>query len=808
MLSLAFKLLISRKKWFLLLVVCFALVISSVVAIYSSTKTIQTNLVSQSIQQYGGFSGVVLGVKNGRANKNQSIEFGEYKLIDAYNIQNNISLNIGWADKKYFEIGEISLISGRFPLAEKEIIVESYYLKALDSTWKINQTRKIKVGDKKLSLKLVGIVENYSSRWIIRDNKYPNFFLFNSNQITKSDKSNFLVKFIKEKSINENINILPKVFENYNDYIINDNLLYFGLRDYEKISVLSLVLAIALLISSSFCIITMVTFFNINQKNKFAILKTLGCSNNNLHLISFTQTIYIYFSGIITSIPLILLFHSLIIKNSYVISAFSKTIFLDILLGVMSWIFTLFILVTSLHFLSNKKNQKNSINENIKEINTIDNKYSNIIDGNKFFTFKQLLFQFFTYRKQNILFLFTLSFSIILILLSVTFAKESQGIWNTKVDFYLNSQQMIGLKVINGHSVVLNKGNSFTPSEVREIESLRGIRFIEKSPYMLDVHPVIDDNLLTSTLKTWVNDYKFENGQYSLKGTIVPNVKYVLVTTEELSKLTSISNKKELENIVFMHIPEIKNDEIKILQGKNIKLSRSTLNENVISTETWDFKISKISNDPYEVNFDGTSNTNNEVTIILDERTAIEKKITQGYRELKIYTHDELSNNDAAFIYNKINELTIGVPGSLFQNISNLIFERTRITNFLDFLGKLSFYISVSFSIVSFSLVIYGKYKIQKRKWGIYRTLGMSTNRLFYYLLIELFVYYCLSLLITFAVYLLYLFLNKLVFSLISYIFFYILVIFLVLLMMIASALIIREKITKDSISKLLRIED
>ena len=160
--------------------------------------------------------------------------------------------------------------------------------------------------------------------------------------------------------------------------------------------------------------------------------------------------------------------------------------------------------------------------------------------------------------------------------------------------------------------------------------------------------------------------------------------------------------------------------------------------------------------------FGVTSNINNEITIILDEQTAIDYGITQGYKQLMIYTEDNLSKEESEVIYDKIYGLTVGVPGSLFQYIPDLIFDRTRITDFLDFLGSFSFYISVTLSILSISMVIFGKYRLQKRYWGIYRSLGLSTNKLFYNLILELSVYYILAIIISCILYFLYLFLNRL----------------------------------------------
>ncbi|MGG1516362.1 FtsX-like permease family protein [Paenibacillus oryzisoli] len=809
MCNLAFKLLLSRKKWLILLIMSFALIISSIVAIYSSTETIKSNLLARSFQQFGEFSGVLLNISNENKIKKSSSNYGEYKLFDSYTIKDNIILNIGWADNNFFNIGHISLKSGKLPMATHEVAIESFYLDTFDPTWKLNQIRTIKIGTKEISLKLVGIVENYSSRWVIQNNYYPNMFLFNSDDISNNIKSNYLIAFKQNYSISKNIEFVQNLLGENEGSVINDRLLFTGLNDYEKITVLSVCLQIIILIVSSLCILTMLSFFNVNQRIKFAIFKSLGCSNNRLYLISILQTTYVYFGGILASTPLVILLHFLIIKHTYGFAIINKNSITGILIGTTVWLLILYILITLLSFLTIKKSKKSSISKGMQAGGLLNENYSNKLNYFKSFTLKQLTIQIFSHPKTSILSTLTLSFSILLILFSVTVAKESQGIWNTKIEYYLDSQQLVSTKMVDGHTVVANKGLTYSPDEVRKIESLKGIAYIDKSPYMLEVHPIINKDLLTSSLISWIDENKFANTENVSNDTImIPNVKYVLKTTEELSKLTSNSNKEELQNLIVIHIPGIKAEEKEKLEEQSIELSKTSLSVDKLTTSTWKFKIAKIIDTPYKADFDVTSNINNEITIILDEQTAIDYGITQGYKQLMIYTEENLSKEESKIIYDKIYGLTVGVPGSLFQYIPELIFDRTRITEFLDFLGSFSFYISLTLSILSISMVIFGKYRLQKRYWGIYRSLGLSTNKLFYYLILELSVYYILAIIISSILYFIYLFLNRLDYPLYSYLLFFTSTIFTVLLVLIVSAIIIRGRISNDSISELLKIEE
>ena len=243
------------------------------------------------------YSGVLLNITDENKMKKSSSKYGEYKLFDSYKIKDNIILNIGWADNNFFNIGHISLKSGKLPMAADEVAIESFYLDSFDPTWKLNQIRIIKIGTKEISLKLVGIVENYSSRWVIQNNYYPNMFLFNSDDISNNIKSNYLIGFKQNYSIRKNIEFVQNLLSENEESVINNRLLYTGLNDYEKITVLSVSLQIIILIVSSLSILTILSFFNVNQRIKFAIFKALGCSNKYLYLISILQTTYVYLFG-------------------------------------------------------------------------------------------------------------------------------------------------------------------------------------------------------------------------------------------------------------------------------------------------------------------------------------------------------------------------------------------------------------------------------------------------------------------------------------------------------------------------------
>lgn len=330
------------------------------------------------------------------------------------------------------------------------------------------------------------------------------------------------------------------------------------------------------------------------------------------------------------------------------------------------------------------------------------------------------------------------------------------------------------------------------PEDVKKIESLKGVEHIDKEPYMLDVQSIISTDLLTSSLRSWIDENEFASEQaFSKNETIIPNVKYVLMAAEKFSELTSINSEEELKNSVVIHIPGAKAEEKEKLQGEKLILFKASLLESEVVTNQWSFNIVKIMDTPFSTEYDANSN-NNEITIILEEQAAIDYGITHGYIDLNIYVGDPLSKEESSVIYDNVYALTVGIPGSMFQYSPDLIFNYIRLADFLDFLGSFSFYVAVVLSILSISLVIFGKYRLQRRYWGIYRSLGLSENKLFYYLILELAVYYIAAIIISCVVYFCFLLMfDRMDYSLLSYYMFYISTIFSVLLMLVASAIII-----------------
>ncbi len=612
---------------------------------------------------------------------------GKFKVLKEIAISNHLIATLGWADNNFIELGELKLKTGRFPVENNEVAVESYYLDSLDSNWKINESKTFIIDENiEVSLTLVGVVENYSSRWTTVGINYPNMFLSKINFLDENDgNTNFLLEYDTNNSIKTNeINARNYIRENNENGFLNDRLIHHGLKDYEKIMVLSYILQFIILIVSLLCILTIFAYYNSNQVAKYSVFRALGCTTRHLHIIQCLQITIIFILGSLCSIPLILFFRYMIVRTSYGII---EANFLDGLYYInLLWFVILFAIILTLSYLKLRKVNHKGINRNL-QVESRDIELLARVNHNKF-NIKQLMMQILLYPKQSLLSIFTICFTILLLLFSNTIANELKGGWTTKIDFYLTSQELIGTKLVSGRSVVVTKGLTFSPSDVSKIEQLSGIKHFEKEPFMVDVRAIMKRSDMSKSLLDSRKGHRVEEYLASNDKLIIPDVRYVLMKEDEIRKEYSIGMEENLDSSIIIYIPGISAKERERMLGKNIALSKAVLKDNTLESKEWDFKIIDILDRNYLEN--GNANKN-EITLIMSEDSVFTSGISTGYINLTIYTNENLSVEEKNEIYNSVYLLTAGIPGSLFQYIPDLIHDNTRISDFFKFFRQVRF---------------------------------------------------------------------------------------------------------------------
>lgn len=785
MFKFSYKLLTSRKKWVGLLVFVFSLIIASVVSIFTASNTIVSSIFQKSFHQYGEFSGVLYDLSDTSIESiKTNHKIGMFSILDTVQLKNeSVKVHSGVVDENFLELGHIKFLSGNYPKSANEVAIEAYYLESIDPTWKIGELRNVQLGTINKELKLVGIIENYSANWSYGKLNFPNLFLSSS---TNSETRGYLIGYNQQKSIQQNRNNIDSLINaNTMNGFINDMLFYYGLKDSNNLKIISICIQLFIILLASSCIIIMLSYFNTNQIIKFTIFKTLGCTNKMFFTISTLQTLMIYLLGIAFSPPFILVFHHILTQNTYgnTVLKFNMP---KLFIGILCWLIILFIGTIGSTLISLKKRNSNGISTNLTR--PLNSSFFAKLKT-QHFSIKLFELQLFKNCKNTILGILTLAFSILLILLSYTMSNEAEGIWDTKIDFYVSSKKNISYNVIDNHIVLEENIPTFKMDDVKELENFKGIHFIDKNPLMMDIfimnEPTIEPDI-----------------------SINSDINYVLKDECYFSKNYPMMNNQMIGNSVIVYYPNVDDTTIHRLKGKEITFARAQNKKSIYSIKTWSFTIMDVINQPYTIALEDNEKVyKNGITILMNEKTALENGITNGYKDLAIYVNNDIAKDDSELIYDNVYSLIAGIPGSLFQYVPNVKRDETFITDYLEFAGKFAFCISIILTFFCINIIVLGKYRVQKKYWGIYRTLGMNSNKILVALITEALVLFFFATIISIFVYIIFLFLlSNLTYSFVYYIIFTLVTLIVMLFMLILFSFSIMKIIKKDTIASLLRV--
>ncbi|CAN7314303.1 hypothetical protein LJR015_002990 [Peribacillus frigoritolerans] len=807
MIELAVRMLLARFKWFLLIVVSLGITLACIISLMTSSEAIKTSLQEKAYKNYGEHSGALIGINETKlALQSEGVDAGEYQLIDKLQINETLTATIGWMDNDAFKIGHINL-NGKLPINENEVAIESFYLDKLDPTWKLGDKRELLIKNKAIPVKLVGIVENYSEKWTVPPdvekglNDLPNIFVASKDENLTKNTNNFLIRFHKE-----NKKEMSNLLETYNDKgIINEKLFFNGLKQYDAIPKLTVTFQMVILIAASFCFWGLFYYFNLFQLQKDAQLKVLGCRNLKLYKLHIIQCVIIFLFSILLSIPLNIVFHKLIIKNTFFEGDLNLS---DITNKVFVWVVVLFILVVVMSTKSINKFNKKSINNLLK--NNISYKNSENLLINKFssFTIKQLAIQLIQFPKQSLLIIFTLCLCIQTILFSYFLQKESEGIWDAKQDYYIDSQEIFGYEDIQNLNVLVNEGMTFPIEEVNKLEQTKGIEHVDKSPFMIDVHPLINPKLVTPSIESWVKQNGSLNSLYN-QDIIIPNVRYQLVDSEEFSEIVESKEYEYFKGKILLILPQRNNNNDSKLIGEKLGFIKMFRDSGQLKTRKWEFEVfDVIERADSNINNKFLDDTDSELTIVLDKEMALESEIFTGYKDLTIYMKDNVSKAEEELIDSLVYEMVAPIPGSLYQKISFTKIEDTKITSYLGFLGEFSFLISLFLSTISIVSILLSKYYIKKRTWGIYMSLGMKKQSVIKLLSFEMFIYFFISIIFSTLIFFLSMEVLNHIYPTSFYVIYYMFAVLFIFIIAIIGVFALSQIIRKQPILSLLRINE
>lgn len=819
MFKLGINLLLSRKKWFFLIAATLALVLSSIISIFTASEAIKMGLKTQAYRDYGEHTLVLYDHVDSKESllKEKTVEkVGQFQLIGTTELENGQAATLGTMDTDAIDLGHISLIKGSFPKNKNEVAVESSYRTFIDKNWKIGEKRTIQVDDEPMEVILTGIINDYSAKWSVPirmqkgKNDFPNIFLSADSEIVKeADNKHCLVK-LQGFSITTTEKYASEfIFKHTNNGIINHRLNDWGLAHYETISWLAIIFQTIVLVSAVLSMFSLFYFFNHQQTKKFGIMSSLGAKKKDLFKIALSQNSAMFIAGVVFAIPLQILLHFLIIQNTFHVSDFFSSRWLYILGIVFVWMIVVFVLINFYSIQAIKSIDNYSINEIIKEQSRNHLKTRKIPIRLHSFMLRQIWLQLLTYPKHAVILILTITISILAIVLSFFVAKESAGIWDEDLDYYLNSQEIYGFDTVDNLAVLLQGGLTFGAEDTKQLENMDGVRSVKKKPFMPDVFPLLDNSQLTANIHNWILQNSEDDLLY--KGSyIVPKVEYVLLDKDAFLELYPNKHYEDFQGKVIFHIPHVLNDSAdETLIDETINFVRKYKNENDLNTQEWSYQVFDVSNEPFTINIGHSKElAYDSFTIVLPEETVIDNGMFRGYSELSVYLEDNLDMSQSDEVEDYINQLIAITPGSLYQNVSAFMIEDNRISEFVGYLGKVAFTVSVILSILNITVITFSKYRIQKKKWGTYLSLGMKKRDVYYLLFNEMLLYFVVALGLSFAIFFTIVFFQETIYPFLFYTgYFSLAALTILLFIMLGWAFIIRS-IKNQSIYSMIREDE
>lgn len=734
MFDIAKKMIFSRKKWMLVIVLSLSVMLSGLFAILFASETIKANLKENAFNNYGEHTGTLINIPSkDRRVLNNFEKFGTFSITDTIKLKSGKLVTSGWFNQNAIKLGRIKLIEGSFPKSNNEVVIEASYKKLIEQEsgekWSVGESRVLNFSKGKKIVLLSGVVKNYSSNWSvplqvkIGNNNFPNIIS------TPTDSSNLSYIFKTGNNFTNMITETEEITQKYGDKgFLNSRLLFIGLGDYDLISNLSLVFQLIITVLSFVSIITLISFYTTKTRKKIAIFKSTGAKNNQIKLILNLQNFVLLCMGVLLSIPLAILFSYIIISNTYKGGTLENLNWLLILSMMILVIFVTWItLVVKVRF-ELKNLQDTSINSLLKgekkEISKIQTKY---------FWLKQISIQIMTYKKMTILTIMTLTLSMLVILMSLFLQNETKGIWDTDIDYYVASQESYTFDMVDNLTVLKEKGITFSRNEINSIEIDSNVKSIEKIPFMPDVHLLVDLDDSIMPLKSWIGLKGGKNITYDGMN-VVPNVEYRILNRNEFEKKFPKDSFDDFKEKAVLSIPAVNQVKTEYRSAK-VEFIKMFVTGETTKVKRWNYPI-------YKVITSKNKEDSENILIYLSEDSAKEKGIFNGYRELNIILKSKATSVQKANVEKKIDKLVSTTPGSLYQKISSAQNNEARISDYLGFLGKFSFFVAVALGLISTLTLIYGKYNSQKLYWGTYMATGMSRNKVIKYLAIELIYYF------------------------------------------------------------------
>ena len=739
-----------RKKFTSIIVLVIMLMTMIELSTYIFTNSVLNYKWEKAIKSYGdfscGLSGVSEEMKNTIKDQFGIANVGCYEIYQGVEMS-EATLSLGYVDDVFREKAGVQLLEGRLPQKKDEVVIESFVANLLDNP----EIIKIEKNGKMISLKIVGIVDNYSSRLSLPDeiqvgkNTYPNVISAEASLFDEQKQGCSLLidmgsKINARRSYIENTrnidNELQNIGVSLDDIFYNNNLLNKGLVSCHEIWIHSLFFSIIVIGVVSVGLYVLLCVFYKDYRSKFAVLEICGMERKNTFRIMFLQMIIMFVIG--SGIGIVVTF---IIKCA-IDSIWKWETNWGFDNGIVLFIAGEIALVTVILlilFRYRVRSSKYSIAENLEKTSVFEsygNQSEKVMDS---------------LRKPNI--------KVTILLTSVFLISYfSLYIYNIAIydnpdipDYQLYSKEVVTSEVVNGFTIENNPDSCILSSDVEKLEKYASDIVYETWPNFNSYSILLDQASYSEYFQTWNAMYRNEDTSYEesiieknwpdeMEGlTAVWNVDFVVASKTVLNeaikeyKLNVTADELEKNNEIILFLPRSSELEIDIEEGENIKIGGVSQNGSNVEGELQEFSVGKIVKDAYSLKINGFEQKREGIIVMLTESTAKASSIFKGYRALSVYFNDGISEEKVQCIDDLIYEIAAKIQGGvLYSRKTNLENEKI-FSSYNKVLAVALMSINLFFGIIVILIFVYQIVLKNKYLYGVLRVLGMSlrTNRLY-----------------------------------------------------------------------------
>lgn len=746
MFKLTRKIIVANIKWNLFLLLSFAIIISAVLSIFSTTHLIKNNIMHDAFNKYGKFPGVIVN----KLISGDHLNEGWFTVIGELSVSNFRTIIVGAANDQFYELGHLKLLEGKLPENEKEVVIEAPYIHLIDPTWKVGEVREINTNNKQHFVKLVGILEGYTGKWSVQTylTQFPNIIMGHDPNLIV-EKANVLIPYNEAKSKKSNVSSFYSKKNNGEfEGFINDNLFDKGLYFIDFISTITFIIQVILYCILAFSLNMILSFYLTKQQHHFAVMKTVGASTSQLLKYTSYQISLLFFGGIILSIPFIYIYHLALLDRMYNITLLTSITFKQYSF-ISIFIFILYLVSMFITRNSYKKQFANSINRiyenSIEEISYFIPKF--ITKIRKFYI-KQLLMQCFVLPKRTLVSLLTLTLSFLLVFLTITLSKESMNRLEEGVKYYLSSQLLSVMDTVKDHYVYLSKDIVFTKEDISYLEEQEGIAIIVKRPSMNTVNVSLNSTEVASSIQDWIFKYQLIEQENKSQYIQIPNVSFVIENEAFFANYNETKDNKNFPSAI-LYLTSIHEHEKKNLIGKTLQLSKVVERNNQYEVDKHDIEIVDVQNLPYIISRHNKTYTMDGFVLVLNEQFVLDNGLTNGYKDIEIIIKDNITPAQMEELDNAVQSILAITPGNMLQDVPQQNAQWQSFTDTISRIGQLAYISSLLLGSISLLVLLYGKFELRKRYWGIYRALGLTQRNVFFLFMFEATLYILIALAIS-----------------------------------------------------------